>query len=170
MNTRTMPRTKTRRGPTAPRVPDEEPVVVSPEPPPVASPLLVEGLRSRLGPTGIRAFSKAVRTAMIVGNAFVSYVVAVFLASEAVPRIAALVQNTSGVSLDQSVDLVVAHWLLPVVFLSAAMFAVMFVALRSLWRFQRRWAWRLDAVLVGSVDAPAEPLRGAGLRRRARRG
>ena len=107
---------------------------------------------------------------MIVGNVFVSYIVAVFLASEAVPRIAALVQNTSGVSLDQSVDLVVAHWLLPVVFLSAAMFAVMFVALRSLWRFQRRWAWHLDAVLVGSVDAPAEPLREAGLRRRAHRG
>ena len=169
MNTRTMPRTKTRRGPTAPRVPDEEPVVVSPEPLVASSPL-VEGLRSRLGPTGIKAFSKAVRTAMIVGNVFVSYIVAVFLASEAVPRIAALVQNTSGVSLDQSVDLVVAHWLLPVVFLSAAMFAVMFVALRSLWRFQRRWAWRLDAALVGSVDAPAEPLRGAGLRRRARRG
>lgn len=169
MNTRTMPRTKTRRGPTAPRVPDEEPVVVSPEPLVASSPL-VESLRSRLGPTGIKAFSKAVRTAMIVGNVFVSYVVAVFLASEVVPRIAALVQNTSGVSLDQSVDLVVAHWLLPVVFLSAAMFAVMFVALRSLWRFQRRWAWRLDAVLVDSVDAPAEPLRGAGLRRRARRG
>ena len=39
MNTRTMPRTKTRRGPAAPRVPDEEPVVVSPEPLVASSPL-----------------------------------------------------------------------------------------------------------------------------------
>jgi hypothetical protein len=68
----------------------------------------------------------------------IDYVVAIYTAVSIVPNIAAMIQQATGVTTGMSFDVVVAGWLLPVIFLTALIFAAEVFLMRALWRASRR--------------------------------
>ncbi|MCB5280371.1 hypothetical protein [Arthrobacter sp. ES1] len=78
---------------------------------------------------------------------FVDYLLVLFTAVNVLPNIAALVQKGTGMTVDMRIDAVIAGWLIPVLFIVAAVLVGEIVLMRRLWRFA---SGRLDA-LAGSL-------------------
>lgn len=65
----------------------------------------------------------------------VDYLLVLFTAVAVVPNLGAMVQKGTGVTVDMRIDAVIAGWLLPVVFIVAAVLVGEVVLMRRLWRF-----------------------------------
>lgn len=66
---------------------------------------------------------------------FLDYLLVLFTAVNVLPNIAVLVQNGTGVSVDMRLDAVIAGWLIPVLFIVAAVLVGEIFLMRRLWRF-----------------------------------
>ena len=81
----------------------------------------------------------------------VDYLLVLFTAVSVLPNIAALIQKGTGVTVDMRIDAVIAGWLIPVLFIVAAVLVGEVFLMRRLWRFAagRRdalagWLFRLE--------------------------
>jgi hypothetical protein len=80
----------------------------------------------------------------------IDYLIVLFTAVNVLPNIAALVQKGTGITVDMRIDAVIAGWLIPVLFIVAALLVGEIVVMRRLWRFASerlfalaRWLLRL---------------------------
>lgn len=87
----------------------------------------------------------------------VDYLLVLFTAVSVVPNIGALIQKGTGVTPDMRIDAVIAGWLLPVLFIVAAVLVGEIFLMRRLWRFAAArlnslagWLFRLEAEKRGS--------------------
>lgn len=81
----------------------------------------------------------------------IDYLLVLFTAVNVIPNIAVLIQRGTGVSIDMRLDAVLAGWLIPVLFIVAAVFVGEIFLMRGLWRFAAgklrslgRWLFRLE--------------------------
>ncbi|MEO3931459.1 hypothetical protein WMO79_01410 [Micrococcaceae bacterium Sec7.4] len=81
----------------------------------------------------------------------VDYLLVLFTAVSAVPNIAALIQKGTGVTVDMRIDAVIAGWLIPVLFIVAAVLVGEIFLMRRMWRFAGArldslagWLFRLE--------------------------
>jgi hypothetical protein len=94
----------------------------------------------------------ALATVLLFGLVLLAdYLIVLFTAVNVLPNIAALVQRGTGVTVDMRIDAVIAGWLLPVLFIIAAVLVGEVFVMRGLWRFAagRRkalagWLFRLE--------------------------
>lgn len=103
--------------------------------------------RIRMGKAGTKALSLMVRGISMVAVLMVSYLVAFFMAVKLVPNLMAAVQQGTGVTTSMSIDVVLAGWVVPSVFLVACLFAVLVLAVRWLLKQRRTLLARMDASL-----------------------
>jgi hypothetical protein len=83
-------------------------------------------------------------TALVFGLVlFVDYLLVLFTAVNVLPNIAALIQQGTGVTVEMRIDTVIAGWLIPVLFIVAAVLVGEIFLMRRLWRFA---AGRLKAL------------------------
>ena len=91
-------------------------------------------------------------TALVFGLVlFLDYLLVIFTAVSVVPNVAVLIQKGTGVSVDMRIDAVIAGWLLPVLFIVAALLVGEVFVMRRLWRFAAGrlkslagWLFRLE--------------------------
>lgn len=103
---------------------------------PAAAPLtLGDRLFLKLGRFGTKAVHRLIAAAMVVMVLLADYVLVLFTAVNVVPNIAVLIQQGTGVTMEMRPDAVVAGWLIPVLFIVAAVFVAEIFAMRRLWRF-----------------------------------
>jgi hypothetical protein len=91
----------------------------------------------KFGPQGTRAIYLFVAFLLLVLVLFVDYLLVLFTAVNVVPNIAVLVQQGTGITPDMRIDAVIAGWLLPVLFIVAAVLVGEVFMMRRLWRFAR---------------------------------
>lgn len=113
-----------------------------------------ERLRLRLGDKGYRASVFGVRAGLLVVVVLVDYFIAFFLAVRMVPTLMAAVQQGTGVTTDMPIEVVIAGWIVPCLFLVAVLFVAGLFAMRSVWRFARKLDDKYAGVsrIVVSVD------------------
>lgn len=106
----------------------------------------------KFGRIGTRLIHRILAAALLLLVLFADYLIVLFTAMNLVPNIAVLVQQATGVTLDARLDAVVAGWLLPVLFLVAAVLVAEMFMLRRLWiaatgliRRMGKAMFRLDA-------------------------
>lgn len=91
-------------------------------------------------------------TVVVYGLALiVDYLLVLFTAVSVLPNIAALIQKGTGVTVDMRIDAVIAGWLIPVLFIVAAVLVGEIFMMRRLWRFASErlfalagWLFRLE--------------------------
>ncbi|NYH53019.1 hypothetical protein HNR06_002608 [Nocardiopsis arvandica] len=111
-------------------------------------------LRARLGESGARSLVAFVRAGLVIGSGLAGYVLAMFAAVTVVPNLFVMVAAGTGVGPTSSLEMQLAHWLAPSVFLIGLVFVLVLVAMRALWRAQLRLAERTRrALLGGQADA-----------------
>lgn len=86
----------------------------------------------QLGTRALHLFAAGVLRVLVL---FVDYLIVLFTAVNVLPNIAVLIQQGTGVTLDARIDAVIAGWLLPVLFIAAAVLVGEIFVMRSLWRF-----------------------------------
>lgn len=86
--------------------------------------------------------------------ALVHLVLALFAATNLVPRIVVLVQNGSGITLDDIPELVVAGWLLPSLFLIALLFVLVLFLCRAIRAAHTRLRGAVRGALVHEKSVP----------------
>lgn len=81
----------------------------------------------------------------------VDYLLVLFTAVSVVPNLGAMIQEGTGVTVDMRIDAVIAGWLLPVLFIVAAVLVGEVFLMRRLWRFAAArlaslatWLFRLE--------------------------
>lgn len=92
-------------------------------------------------------------TALVFGLVLLAdYLLVLFTAVSVVPNIGALIQKGTGVTVDMRIDAVIAGWLLPVLFIVAAVLVGEIFLMRRMWRFAATrlnslagWLFRLEA-------------------------
>lgn len=89
----------------------------------------------KFGRFGTRVIHRAVAAVLLALVLFLDYLIVLFTAVNVVPNIAALVQQGTGVTMDLRLDAVIAGWLLPTVFIIAAVLIGEIFLMRRLWRF-----------------------------------
>lgn len=92
---------------------------------------------------------------------FFDYLLVLFTAVNVLPNVAALVQQGTGVTLEMRVDAVIAGWLIPVLFIAAAILVGEVFIMGRLWRFASRMIGKAEQSLF-RLDAAesAAPVRG----------
>ncbi|MFD6952060.1 hypothetical protein A6A08_02530 [Nocardiopsis sp. TSRI0078] len=113
-------------------------------------------LRARLGESGARSLLALVRAGLVVGSGLVGYVLAMFAAVTVVPNLFVMVAAGTGVGPTSSLEMQLAHWLAPSVFLIGLVFVLVLVAMRALWRAQLRLAERARRALLGEQADAAQ--------------
>jgi hypothetical protein len=114
-------------------------------------------IRARMGESGARTVLTAVRTGLMAASSLASYVVAMFAAVTVVPNLFAMVSAGTGVGPGSPLEMQLAHWLAPSLFLIGLVFVLVVVVVRSLWLAQRRLGERARRALLGdgAGTAPA---------------
>ncbi|OLT27041.1 hypothetical protein BJF83_19510 [Nocardiopsis sp. CNR-923] len=120
-----------------------------------ATPLGVR-LRARLGESGTRSVLALVRVGLVLGSGLVCYVLAMFAAVTVVPNLFVMVAAGTGVGPTSSLEMQLAHWLAPSVFLIGLVFVLVLVVMRALWRAQLRLAERARRALLGEQADAAQ--------------
>lgn len=111
----------------------------------------------------------AVQAVSLAALIFVFYVIAFFAAVRVVPLTLGFIKDGSGVTMDMSVETVVAGWIAPALFLLALLFGLVWVVMRKLWQLRRDLIWRVRTWAYGSEDAVVTRLIPAGIATKARR-
>lgn len=89
----------------------------------------------KFGRFGTRVIHRMTAVVLLALVLFIDYLIVLFTAVNVVPNIAVLVQQGTGVTMDLRLDAVIAGWLLPTVFIIAAVLIGEIFLLRGLWRF-----------------------------------
>ncbi|MEU3016595.1 hypothetical protein ABZ635_04260 [Nocardiopsis sp. NPDC007018] len=108
-------------------------------------------VRARFGESGTRSLLWGIRAALVFGVALLSYVGAMFVAVTVVPNVFLVVSSGTGVGPASPFEMQMAYWLSPSLFLIGLIFVLVLVAVRWLWRAQRRVAERARRALLGEV-------------------
>lgn len=90
-----------------------------------------------------RLSAAALRTAVL----FFDYLLVLFTAVNVLPNVAAFVQQGTGVTVDMRIDAVLAGWLIPVIFIAAAILVGEVFMMGRLWRFASRLIRRIEQAL-----------------------
>lgn len=89
----------------------------------------------KFGRFGTKVIHRLASVALLALVLFVDYLLVLFTAVNVLPNIAVLIQQGTGVTLDARIDAVIAGWLIPVLFIVAAVLVGEIVVMRRLWRF-----------------------------------
>ncbi|MGY4541214.1 hypothetical protein ACVWY0_001123 [Arthrobacter sp. UYNi723] len=89
----------------------------------------------KFGRFGTKVIHRLASVAVLALVLFVDYLLVLFTAVNVLPNIAVLIQQGTGVTLDARIDAVIAGWLIPVLFIVAAVLVGEIVVMRRLWRF-----------------------------------
>ncbi|KOX14016.1 hypothetical protein [Nocardiopsis sp. NRRL B-16309] len=119
-------------------------------------------LRARLGESGSRSLLALVRGGLVAGSALASYVLAMFAAVTVVPNLFVMVAAGTGVGPTSPLEMQLAHWLAPSVFLIGLVFVLVLIGMRALWRAQLRLAERARHALLGEEPDAAQSTDSAG--------
>jgi hypothetical protein len=111
----------------------------------------------KLGALGTGVLYRVVATVLLALVIFLDYVLVLFTAVNMLPNVAVLVQQGTGVSLDSRIDAVVAGWLLPVLFIAAALLVAEIVLMRGLWRLVARFNSSIALYLFRSAIEQGQP-------------
>lgn len=106
-------------------------------------------IRARLGPSGARSVLMAVRAGLMFVSASAGYVVAMFAAVTVVPNVFLMVAAGTGIGPASPLEMQLAHWLTPSLFLIGLIFVLVLMVVRWLWRVQRRLAAKARHSLLG---------------------
>jgi len=105
----------------------------------------------RFGWPMVKTLHTAVRLLAFGVVLVLDYLLVLFTAVNVIPNIAVLIQRGTGVSIDMRLDAVLAGWLIPVLFIVAAVFVGEIFLMRGLWRFAAAkvrtlggWLFRLE--------------------------
>lgn len=109
----------------------------------------------RFGRIGAATVHRVALLAMLALVVVLSYLMVLFSAVSIVPNLAVLVQQGTGITLEMRLDAVVAGWLLPVLFLVAALLVAEVFVVRAMWRTARGAGRRLKKALFRLEDAQA---------------
>lgn len=126
---------------------------------------LGDRLYLRLGLFGTRALHRVASFALMALVLLADYLIVLFTAVNVLPNVAAFIQQGTGVTLEMRVDAVIAGWLLPVLFIAAAILVGEVFLMRRLWRAARNLLARMgrslfrlheerDQALVSGKSAP----------------
>lgn len=88
----------------------------------------------KLGPQGARAIKLSTALVLFALVMLLDYLIVLFTAVNVLPNIAALIQQGTGVTLEARLDMVIAGWLIPVLFIVAAVLVAEIFLMRRLWR------------------------------------
>ncbi|MFE9245250.1 hypothetical protein [Nocardiopsis sp. NPDC006938] len=108
-------------------------------------------IRARLSESGARSLLLGVRAGLVFGVAVLIYVLAMFVAVTVVPSVFLVVSSGTNVGPNSPFELQMAYWLSPSLFLIGLIFVLVLVAVRWLWRAQRRVAERARRALLGEA-------------------
>jgi small neutral amino acid transporter SnatA (MarC family) len=123
----------------------------------------------KFGPQGTRAIYLFMAFLLLALVFFVDYLLVLFTAVNVVPNIAVLIQQGTGVTPEMRIDAVIAGWLLPVLFIVAAVLVGEIFMMRRLGRFARgvRQTMRRSLFrLMAEEKQPAPAVGRAGLKHR----
>lgn len=98
-------------------------------------PTLGDRVYLKFGRFGTKVIHRLASVAMLALVLFLDYLIVLFTAVNVLPNIAVLIQQGTGVTLDARIDAVIAGWLIPVLFIVAAVLVGEIVVMRRLWRF-----------------------------------
>lgn len=117
----------------------------------------------RFGRVGAATVHRVALLAMLALVVVLSYLMVLFSAVSIVPNLAVLVQQGTGITLEMRLDAVVAGWLLPVLFLVAALLVAEVFLVRAMWRTARVAGRRLKKALFRlDAQVKASPSNAAG--------
>ena len=88
----------------------------------------------RFGRFGTSAIHRLVSAALLGLVLLADYLIVLFTAVNVLPNIAVLIQHGTGVTLEARIDAVIAGWLIPVLFIAAAVLVAEVFLMRKLWR------------------------------------
>lgn len=91
-------------------------------------------MQIRFGDRGVGFLAGLVLVVSVIVVGLLDYLLAFFLAVQAVPNLMAAVQQGTGVTMDMPINVIIAGWIVPSLFLVAVMFAAALLAMRWLWR------------------------------------
>ncbi|MFJ2662596.1 hypothetical protein [Arthrobacter koreensis] len=106
----------------------------------------------KLGRFGTRMIHRAATVALLALVILADYLLVLFTAVNVLPNIAALVQQGTGVTMDMRIDAAIAGWLLPVLFIAAAVLVGEVFLMRRLWRAARSLLSRMSRSLFRLHD------------------
>lgn len=95
----------------------------------------VDKIRLKLGYFGAKAALRIVSVILLLIMALFIYLLVIFTAVSIIPNIAAFIQQGTGIGIDLRLDVVIAGWLLPTVFVVGMVMVAEVAAFRALWRF-----------------------------------
>jgi hypothetical protein len=93
---------------------------------------------------------------------FADYLIVLFTAVNVLPNIAALIQQGTGVTLNARIDAVIAGWLIPVLFIVAAVFVAEIFLMRQLWRSTIKLTRNMGRSLFRLADQRPQAVRALG--------
>lgn len=106
-------------------------------------------LRFRWGTKGAKTLAFIVRAVLFVVTFFVIWLVALGIASSMVPNIVSMVSESSGLTLEDRLDLVLVGWVLPAMFLLGLLFVATCALFWWIWRVHLRLGNRFKAYVLG---------------------
>ncbi|WP_049576767.1 hypothetical protein [Nocardiopsis sp. SBT366] len=114
-----------------------------------AKPSIRARTRARLGEKGMQSLVVAARAGLIFSTCFAVYVLAMFIAVTVVPNVFLMVATGTGIGPAAPLEMQLAHWLAPSLFLIGLIFVLVLVVARWLWRAQRRLGEKARRALLG---------------------
>lgn len=113
-----------------------------------ARPALGEWVFLKFGRSGAKLIHRLSAVALRTAVLFFDYLLVLFTAVNVLPNVAALVQQGTGVSVDMRIDVVLAGWLIPVIFIAAAILVGEVFVMGRLWRFASRLSRKIERALL----------------------
>lgn len=120
----------------------------------------------KLGRFGAKAVYRLISAALLTLVLLADYLLVLFTAVNVVPNIGVLVQQGTGMTMDLRPDAWIAGWLIPVLFIVAAVFVAEIFFMRRLWRFAmgrikavRESLFRLAGQESGATQDKVSPIR-----------
>lgn len=110
-------------------------------------------LNLRLGKTGSKGLVKGLFLLMLVVVGLLDYLLVFFLAVSAVPNMMAAVQQGTGVNSTMAMEVVVAGWIVPSLFIVGMMFVLALLVMRSVWRVASKLHRKISVALLGTEAA-----------------
>ncbi|KIA73394.1 hypothetical protein ANMWB30_23210 [Arthrobacter sp. MWB30] len=122
------------------------------------SPGLGERVFLRFGRVGSGVLYRLLAVVLAIVVMLLDYLLVMFTAVSVVPNIAVLIQQGTGVTIDARIDAVIAGWLLPVVFIIAAVLIGEVFLMRKLWRIRGRVLHTVGSSLFRLRDEAGNPV------------
>jgi hypothetical protein len=95
---------------------------------------LADRVYLKFGRFGTTVIHRLVSVALVALVLVADYLLVLFTAVNVLPNIAVLIQQGTGVTLNARLDMVIAGWLIPVLFIVAAVLVAEIFLMRRLWR------------------------------------